>query len=100
MAEKSRVESGRGGNLHVWPHGEGPGDKSLEIASSTMNATGARSRYRHSPRCAVVSDRRISAPNNMRRLVIPRDIVIDVDRAKNEQLSQICVANVMRTSDG
>ena len=23
----------------VWPHGEGPGNKSLEIASSKMNAT-------------------------------------------------------------
>jgi len=23
----------------VWPHGEGPGNKSLEIASSRMNAT-------------------------------------------------------------
>eukprot|EP00967_Tisochrysis_lutea_P042735 scaffold51457_cov33-Tisochrysis_lutea.AAC.4 len=23
----------------LWPHGEGPGDKSLEIASSRMNVT-------------------------------------------------------------
>ena len=33
----------------MWPHGEGPGNKNLEIASSRMNATDRRWEYLHSP---------------------------------------------------